>query len=233
MARDLSKLKAAKQALENKGGSSFTRLKINKKVEVRVLPYKDDPDMPFFESHQFFGWEKYPLTAPRTYGKPDPAQDLSRELWDAGNKETAKKLFPTRNYSCWVLEKGKESEGPKLWSMSKSLYESLLNIFLDDDEYGDVIDEKKGRNFTISRADPAPGQDYGKLSVAPKIKTSVVDDYNDQIAKQADWTEVFQEAEPALIIKHLDRIVGTASEVKTETAKVEEDSDFNELSDAI
>ena len=233
MARDLSKLKAAKQALENKGGSSFKRLKINKEVEVRVLPYKDDRDMPFFESHQFFGWEKYPITAPRTYGKPDPAQDLSRELWEAGDKDTARKLFPTRNYSCWVLEVGKESEGPKLWSMSKSLYESLLNIFLDVDEYGDVLDAKEGRNFKITRADPAPGQDYGKLSVAPKIKTSEVKDYEEQINKEADWKEVFQEADPALIIKHLDRIVGSSPEKVQEKSNVEEDSDFSDLSDAI
>src|SRR5690606_31970838 len=52
-----------------------------------------------------------------------------------------------RTYSP-IVERGKEEEGIKLWGYAPTIYESLLEKYMDP-EWGDLSDPKTGRDLTV------------------------------------------------------------------------------------
>ena len=110
---------------------------------VRMLAFDTEDGLPFSERWFYYNIGNNPgLLAPYQFGNPDPIQELITTLRDEGTKESyelCKKLYPKPRYYAPVIVRGEEDKGVRLWAFGKTVYQSLLNIMLDED-YGDITD---------------------------------------------------------------------------------------------
>lgn len=153
---NISKMKEKAEKLENpnagkKDGVPFFRMKKGEKYTIRVLP--DANGDPFREFHFHYGVEAYGLLCPnKTFGEPCPICEFATSLWQEGTAESkaaAKELFARQRYNSFVVERGKEDEGAKVWAYGKGVYKSFLTAVLDPD-YGDITDVDAGNDVKLS-----------------------------------------------------------------------------------
>tara|TARA_Y100000034_G_C6847485_1_gene384040 strand:+ start:53 stop:856 length:804 start_codon:yes stop_codon:yes gene_type:complete len=141
---------------------------------VRLLSFPDNDGQPFKERWFYYNIGTNPgLLAPYQLGKPDPIQELITKLRDEGSKESyelAKKLYPKMRSYAPVVVRGEEERGVRLWSFGKTVYQSLLNIMLDED-YGDITDPAEGRDVKVV-CTKAPGRQWAMTEVRPRGKQS-------------------------------------------------------------
>jgi len=141
---------------------------------VRILAFPDNDGQPFKERWFYYNIGNNPgLLAPYQFGKVDPIQDLINKLRDEGTKESyelAKKLYPKMRCYAPVIVRGEEDRGVRLWGFGKTVYQSLLNIMLDED-YGDITDPLDGRDVKVICTKP-PGRQWATTEVRPRGKQS-------------------------------------------------------------
>ena len=149
---------------------------------VRILSFQDNDGQPFQERWFYYNIGNNPgLLAPYQFGKDDPIQELINKLRDDGGKESyelAKKLYPKMRCYAPVVVRGEESKGVRIWSFGKMVYQSLLNIMLDED-YGDITDPLDGRDIKVV-CTKAPGRQWATTEVRPRGKTSALNEDNKQ-----------------------------------------------------
>lgn len=117
---------------------------------IRILPNPYNADYPFTELQLYYNFGGTVLS-PSSYGQPDPILDFARKLAyskDNTERELAKRLFPVRRTYALILERGKESEGPKYWNFNQTVYRELL-AYIADPDYGDITHPLTGRDVTI------------------------------------------------------------------------------------
>jgi hypothetical protein len=156
---------------------------------VRLLAFQDNEDgLPFSERWFYYNIGNNPgLLAPYQFGNPDPIQELITTLRDEGTKESyelAKKLYPKARYYAPVVVRGEEERGVRVWSFGKTVYQSLLNIMLDED-YGDITDPVDGRDVKVV-CTKAPGRQWATTEVRPRGKQSPLSTDKKQ---SVTWTE--------------------------------------------
>jgi len=141
---------------------------------VRLLSFSDNDGQPFKERWFYYNIGNNPgLLAPYQFGNPDPVQELINKLREEGSKESyelAKKLYPKMRSYAPVIVRGEEDKGVRLWSFGKTVYQSLLNIMLDED-YGDITDPSDGRDVKVI-CTKAPGRMWATTEVRPRGKSS-------------------------------------------------------------
>ena len=69
-----------------------------------------------------------------------------------------------------MIVRGEEDKGVRIWSFGKTVYQSLLNIMLDED-YGDITDPIEGRDVKVI-CTKAPGRQWAMTEVRPRGKQS-------------------------------------------------------------
>jgi len=156
---------------------------------VRLLAFPDQSDgLPFEERWFYYNIGNNPgLLAPYQFGNPDPIQELITKLRDEGTKESyelAKKLYPKARYYAPVVVRGEEDKPVRIWSFGKTVYQSLLNIMLDED-YGDITDPTDGRDIKVI-CTKAPGRQWAMTEVRPRGKTSAL---SENTKAAATWLE--------------------------------------------
>ena len=144
---------------------------------VRLIAFENNDDgLPFSERWFYYNIGNNPgLLAPYQFGNPDPIQELITNLRDEGTKESyelAKKLYPKARYYAPVVVRGEEDKGVRIWSFGKTVYQSLLNIMLDED-YGDITDPTEGRDIKVI-CTKAPGRQWATTEVRPRGKQSAL-----------------------------------------------------------
>jgi len=156
-------------------------------TNVRLLSFPNNEGQPFKERWFYYGIGNSPgLLAPHQFGKPDPVQELINKLREDGTKESlelAKKLYPKMRCYAPVIVRGEEDKGVRLWAFSKTVYQSLLNIMLDED-YGDITDALEGRDIRVAIS-KVPGKSYSDTKVTPRAKTSKL---SEDSKKFQEWT---------------------------------------------
>jgi hypothetical protein len=152
---------------------------------VRLLSFPDNDGQPFKERWFYYNIGDNPgLLAPYQFNRPDPIQELINKLRDDENKESyelAKKLYPKMRAYAAVIVRGEEDKGVRLWAFGKQVYQSLLNIMLDED-YGDITDPKSGRDVKVT-CSKANGKTYASTDVMPRGKSAPLSESADK-AKQ-------------------------------------------------
>ena len=147
---------------------------------VRLLSFQDNDGQPFQERWFYYNIGNNPgLLAPYQFGNPDPIQELIQKLRDEGSKESyelAKKLYPKMRCYAPVVVRGEEDKGVRIWSFGKTVYQSLLNIMLDED-YGDITDPEDGRDVKVI-CTKAPGRQWATTEVRPRGKSSTLSENN-------------------------------------------------------
>lgn len=139
---------------------------------IRILAFPNNDGQPFKERWFYYNIGNSPgILAPKQFGKPDPIQDLINKLREDGSKESyelAKKLYPKMRCYAPVIVRGEEDKGVRLWSFGKTVYQSLLNIMLDED-FGDITDPLTGRDIKVT-CTKATGRMYASTVVRPRGK---------------------------------------------------------------
>jgi len=176
---------------------------------VRLLSFADNDGQPFKERWFYYNIGNNPgLLAPKQFSEPDPIQDLINTLRDDASKESyelAKKLYPKMRCYAPVIVRGEEEKGVRLWSFGKTVYQSLLNIMLDED-YGDITDPLEGRDIKVVCTKP-PGRMWATTTVRPRGKVSAVSEDAAQIKTWSDNIPVLDDLYTLKTFEELEKIV--------------------------
>mgnify|MGYP001413272959 CR=1 FL=1 len=184
MAIDLDAIRKKLNQLSgnNSKRNTMWRPQEGEEATVRLLSFPDNDGQPFQERWFYYNIGNNPgLLAPYQFGNPDPIQELISKLRDDGSKESyelAKKLYPKMRCYAPVMVRGEEDKGVRIWSFGKTVYQSLLNIMLDED-YGDITDPADGRDVKVV-CTKAPGRMWASTEVRPRGKSSKLSENSSQ-----------------------------------------------------
>lgn len=121
------------------------------KHQVRIVPYKMNPDNPFIELYFHYNVNNKTYLSPQSFGRPDPICEFADKLKRMGDKEdwkAAKAMEPKLRTFVPVIVRGEEGEGVRFWGFGKTVYQEILGYIADPD-YGDITDPNSGRDLTI------------------------------------------------------------------------------------
>jgi hypothetical protein len=193
---DTSKLAQRLKALQEKssGGKNIWFKASEEKQKIRMVPYPHNPIGPFIEVyfHYNVAGNRSLVCPKKTHGEACPICELAEEFRAMGTKDSwamFKKLdSKLRTYSP-VLVRGQDDAGVKLWGYGSTIFESLMEKFLDAD-WGDLSDPKTGRDLTVwSVGVGAAGNDTDfakpKLDVSPNMTPTM--------AKKTDLIKILEE----------------------------------------
>ena len=223
MAVDFDAIRRKLNQLSGQGNKRNTmwRPQEGEEATVRLLSFPNNEDgLPFVERWFYYNIGNNPgLLAPYQFSKPDPIQDLINKLRDEGTKESyelAKKLYPKPRYYAPVVVRGEEEKGVRIWSFGKMVYQSLLNIMLDED-YGDITDVVEGRDIKVI-CTKAPGRQWATTEVRPRGKTSRI---SDDASQAKEWTSSIPSMDEVYTLKsegELEKIINDwlAGDIDTE-----------------
>ena len=176
---------------------------------VRLLSFPDNDGQPFKERWFYYNIGNNPgLLAPKQFSEPDPIQELINNLRDDASKESyelAKKLYPKMRCYAPVIVRGEEDKGVRLWSFGKTVYQSLLNIMLDED-YGDITDPTDGRDVKVTCNKP-PGRMWATTTVRPRGKATVLSSDASQVQEWASAIPSLDELYTCKSYEELEKIV--------------------------
>ena len=227
MALDFEKMKAKRDALENRGGSSvFWRPEDGEQV-IRIVPTPDGDPFKEYWFHYNLGKSPGFLSPKKNFGEDDPLNDFVRQLYKDGSDDAvkmAKNLTARQRFFAPVLVRGEEDRGVRLWGFGKTAYKELLNLVLNP-EYGDITDTDEGTDLTINYGKP-PGAQFPQTTITPRRKPSPLAESEEKIGlfldQIPDYNTVFERKSPAQVQALLDEFLlgeEDAEEMSTESTK--------------
>ena len=235
MAIDLKAMRAKLSQLNAKGsnaaGPKFWKIPDGESV-IRVLPTKDGDPFKEFHFHYNVGKENGFLCPKKNFGEKCAVCEFVAKLYKEGDDESrglAKNLSSRQRFVTPIIVRGEEKEGSKLWTYSKKVYESLLQLVLNPD-YGDIADEKEGIDLVITYG-KAAGMLFPTTSVTPRRKSSPLttdrDLLDELVGAEIDFAALFERKTSDQVSQILDRhLLGDdKEEVVKEGGKSEEGED--------
>jgi hypothetical protein len=230
MGIDLAKMKAKREALENRGNgkSAFWRPEDGETV-IRILPTSDGDPFKEFWFHYNLGKNPGFLSPKKNFGEEDPLNDFIRQLFNERTDESikmAKNLSARQRFFSPVIVRGEEDKGVRLWGYGKTAYKDLLNLVLNP-EYGDITSCDEGTDLVINYGKPA-GAQFPQTTITPRRKSSPLAaseaEVGELLESIPDFTEVFESAKktPAEIQAMLDEFLlgeEDAEEMSSEATK--------------
>lgn len=210
MAIDLEAIRRKLNQLSgtNSRRNTMWRPQEGEEATVRLLSFSDNDGQPFKERWFYYNIGNNPgLLTPHQFGNPDPIQNLINELRNdkenKGSYDLAKKLYPKMRVYAPVIVRGEEDKGVRLWAFGKMVYQSLLNIMLDED-YGDITDPTTGRDIKVV-CTKAPGRQWATTEVRPRGKQTKMSTE----AKQAkEWMSSIPDLDEMYTCKSFDELEG-------------------------
>lgn len=154
------KMLARKKKMAEKGtGTGFIFPK-NGTTRVRLLSPGPTEELGIEVVRFYLG--DHSVYSPATFDEPCPFMEKYQELKsskDEDDKTLAKKLVPSRRYVVAGLifkdDKGKELDydsKPRGIMIPASVYQDIVELYLDEDEAGDMTDPKNGYDIKIERS---------------------------------------------------------------------------------
>jgi hypothetical protein len=211
MALDLDAIRRKLNQLSgnNSKRNTMWRPQEGEEATVRLLSFPDNDGQPFKERWFYYNIGNNPgLLAPYQFGKPDPIQELINKLRDDGSKESydlAKKLYPKMRSYAPVLVRGEEDRGIRIWAFGKTVYQSLLNIMLDED-YGDITDPLDGRDVKVV-CTKTPGRMWASTEVRPRGRSCPLSEDKSQAKGYLDQIPNLDELFTLKTYEELEKIV--------------------------
>ena len=153
------KMLARKKKLAEKGSGNDFIFPKNGVTRIRILSPGPTEELGV-EVVRFYAG--HTVISPATFDEPCPFMDKYKELRDSkdeDDKRLAKKLVPSRRYviGCLIYkdDKGKEfdyNSEPRAMMIPASVYQDIIELYLDEDEAGDMTDPKNGYDIKIERS---------------------------------------------------------------------------------
>lgn len=155
------KMLARKKQLESKGnGNGFVFCK-DGTTRIRMKSPGDDQELGIELITFFLGGDMGSVYSPATFEEPCPFMEKYQELRNSHkdeDKELAKRFIPKRRYAVGGLvytdDKGKSVDfngQDKVIVIPRGVYQDIIELYLDEDEYGDMTDPKNGYDIKITR----------------------------------------------------------------------------------
>lgn len=181
-----------KKELANKGkGGYILRQKDEGTIRLRILPTGEDNDFCAEITSFYLGNSKElgDVLSPSTFGEPCALMETYNELKnseDEDDMEIAKKLVPRQKYVIPVImykdAKGTQVDtenSKRLFQIAPSVYNALIDLYLDEDEWGDMTDPKKGYDVKITRT--GKGKLDTKYTVSACKNTPLPKEYQKEV----------------------------------------------------
>ena len=234
MGIDLAKMKAKRDALENRGDgkSVFWRPEEGEQT-IRVLPPSDGDPFKEYWFHYNLGKNPGFLSPKKNFGESDPLDDFIRQLYKDGSEESvkmAKNLSSRQRFFSAVIVRGEEDKGPRLWGFGKMAYKELLNLVLNPD-YGDITDVAEGTDLVINYGKP-PGAQFPQTAITPRRRPSALSESEGEVRSWLDaipdFDDTFERKTPEQVQTMLDEFLLDASdaeETSTESTHYNSNSD--------
>ena len=240
MGIDLAKMKAKRDALENRGGQSVFWRPEDGEQTIRIVPTPDGDPFKEYWFHYNLGKNPGFLSPKKNFGEDDPLNDFVRQLYKDGSDESirmAKDLSARQRFFAPVIVRGEEDKGVRLWGFGKTAYKELLNLVLNP-EYGDITDTSEGTDLTINYGKPA-GAQFPQTTITPRRKPSPMMEDEDKTAafldQIPDYDSVFERKTPQQVQTLLDEFLlseDDAEDVSTETTKYNKSSNTSQVDKA-
>lgn len=155
------KMLARKKALESKGNNNGLIFPKEGSTRIRLKSPGDDQELGI-EVIQFYLQGVGGIISPATFDEPCPFMEKYQELKaskDEDDKELAKLLIPRRKYVVGGIifqdDKGTKPDHDgqdKGILIAGSVYNDIIDLYLDEDEAGDMTDPKTGYDIKIVRS---------------------------------------------------------------------------------
>ena len=155
------KMMARKRKLESKGNGGGLIFPKEGILRVRMKSPGDDQELGLEIVHFYLGGNIGGIISPATFNEPCPIMEKYQELKnskDPDDKELAKKLVPRRRYVIGGVvysdEKGKQVDydgKDKGIMIPASVYQDIVDLYLDEDDAGDMTDPINGYDIKIIR----------------------------------------------------------------------------------
>lgn len=222
---------AAGRGGSGKGGGLGQQWKPKDEHECRLLPYPF-ADEPFIEMnfHYDIG-DSFPILCPRNFSDDCVICDFADDLKSWKDVKTGKdkpeairkadfemfrKLQAKQRYFVWMVERGKEEEGPKYWSCSFSVYNAFLKICADQD-YNDGRKDGGGAAILTS---PDAGHDFHVSFQKPGEKGNNKTFHNTEIKERKKPTKLLddkkKQAELLAAVPKLESVIQKLSSKEVE-----------------
>jgi len=239
MGIDLEKMKAKRDALENRGnGPSIFWRPEDGETTIRLLPTSDGDPFKEYWFHYNLGKNPGFLSPKKNFGEEDPLNDFIRQLYNERSEESvkmAKNLSARQRFFSPVIVRGEEDKGVRLWGYGKMAYKDLLNLVLNP-EYGDITDVNEGTDLVINYGKPV-GAQFPQTTITPRRKPSPAAgemETADLLEAIPDFSEVFESARktPEEIQAMLDEFLlgeDDAEDVSSESTKYNAESPTNSV----
>lgn len=147
--------------MAKKGGGKFKFVTFKEgKTRMRILPVPADTEFGVEATYFFPNPTIGSVISPATFGEPCALMEAYEKLKKSKDKDDKilKMLQPKRRYfvmGCKFLdEKGEKVDtetGAKLFMLTNQIYQDIIDLYLDEDEAGDMTDPLKGYDLKIKR----------------------------------------------------------------------------------
>ena len=213
MGIDFEKMKAKREALENRGNgkSVFWRPEDGEQT-IRLLPTSDGDPFKQYWFHYNLGKNPGFLSPKKNFGENDPLDDFIKQLYKDGSDDSikmAKNLSARQRFFSPVIVRGEEGEGVRLWGYGKMAYKELLNLVLNP-EYGDITDVNEGTVLVINYGKPA-GAQFPQTTITPRRRPSKLSEKENEVNVLLDsipnFDEVFEKKTPQEVQSMLDEFL--------------------------
>ncbi len=180
------RLEKKKAELKSKGGQGAIYFqKPDTTVRLRILNMGEEEEFVKEVTQFYLGSEIKGVISPDTFGEPCAIVEAFEELKnsdDDDDKELAGKFPPRKRYLAYCIFykdlKGKEVDeniSPKFILLTSGQYQDILELYLDDDEWGDMTDLEDGYDLKLGRT--GSGKTDTEYTVNPCKPTRIPKEY--------------------------------------------------------
>lgn len=155
------KMLARKKELEKKGSGNGLIFPKEGTLRIRIKSPGDDQELGM-EVVQFYIPGVGGVISPATFDEPCPFMEKYEELKqskDEDDKELAKRLIPRRRYVIGgIIYKDDKGTGVDYEGQNRgvliagAVYQDIIDLYLDEDEAGDMTDPVTGYDIKITRS---------------------------------------------------------------------------------
>lgn len=217
-----------KKKLSEKGNGGGIIFPKEGTVRVRVMSQGPDKEIGL-EMIQFYHPKKGGVISPATFGELCPFMDKYQELKaskDEDDQKLAKELSPRRRYiigvTCYQDEKGKEVDTDRVCKpmlIPSSVYQDIIDLYLDEDDWGDMTDPDDGYDIKITRSGKGKNDTTYSVTACPRGKSNLDSKY----IKEMDLEEVIRSQ-----VKSYEELEDLLDEFLNGTLDEEDEDDVEE-----
>lgn len=150
-------------------------------TRLRMKSQGDDKELGMEVTTFYLGKELGTVYSPMTFGEDCPFMEMYQKL-KASSKESDKNMasliVPKKRYLIGGIGykdiKGKEIDQDKIdkvWVVTQSVYQDIIDLYLDEDEWGDMTDNDEGYDLKITRT--GTGKNDTNYTVSPCQKKAL------------------------------------------------------------